>query len=39
MYAFFNATYDSISDVAKIESLDEYADFQHNESGRTLLGS
>ena len=33
MYAFFNATYDSSTDEAKIESLDEYADFQHNESG------
>ncbi|MDG1145364.1 MAG: glycosyl hydrolase family 18 protein, partial [Flavobacteriales bacterium] len=33
MYAFFDATYDSSTDEAKIESLDEYADFQHNESG------
>ena len=27
MYAFFDATYDSSTDEAKIESLDEYADF------------
>ena len=38
MYAFFNATYDSISDEGSIESLDEYADFEHNESGEHSWG-
>lgn len=33
MYAFFDATYDSVSDEGSIESLDEWADFGHNESG------
>jgi len=33
MYAFFNATYDSVSDVGSIETLDAWADFGHNESG------
>ena len=33
MYAFFDATYDSSTDVGSIETLDEWADFGHNESG------
>ena len=33
MYAFYNPVYNPTTGVAKIESLDEYADYQHNESG------
>lgn len=33
MYAFFDASYDETSQVASIENLDAYADFDHNESG------
>ena len=31
MYAFYNATYDSSTDVAQIETLDVYADFQRSQ--------
>ena len=33
MYAFFNATYDASTETASIETLDEFADYNHNESG------
>ncbi|MDA7787302.1 glycosyl hydrolase family 18 protein [bacterium] len=33
MYAFFDATYNATTQIATIESLDPYADFEHNESG------
>ena len=33
MYAFYDATYDASNETAKIESLDPYADYDHNESG------
>lgn len=33
MYAFYDAIYDEDTDTATIESLDTYADYDHNESG------
>ena len=33
MYAFYNTKYNSDTDTAWIETLDQYADFGHNESG------
>ncbi|QTE23969.1 glycosyl hydrolase family 18 protein [Polaribacter cellanae] len=33
LYAFFDTKYNATTDTAYIESLDDYADFQHNESG------
>ena len=33
MYAFYNATYDASTQTAAIESLDSYADYDHNKSG------
>ena len=33
MYAFYNTKYDSDTDTAWIETLDQHADFDHNESG------
>lgn len=37
MYAFFNTKYDANTDTAWIETLDQYADFDHNESGQHLF--
>lgn len=34
MYAFFDTKYDANTDTAWIETLDQYADFDHNESGQ-----
>ena len=33
LYAFFDTKYDAATDTAYIETLDDHADFQHNESG------
>ena len=33
LYAFYNPVYDSDNDTASLQSLDEYADYEHNESG------
>jgi len=38
MYAFYNATYDSSTDVAQIETLDVYADFQRSQ-GNEVKGN
>jgi len=33
LYAFFDTKYDAATDSGYIQTLDDYADFQHNESG------
>lgn len=33
MYAFFDTTFDAATETSSIESIDSYADFEHNESG------
>ncbi|WP_299885924.1 glycosyl hydrolase family 18 protein [uncultured Lacinutrix sp.] len=33
LYAFFDTKYNAATDSAYIQTLDDYADFQHNESG------